>query len=149
MVDDLTRLGLEEPYRLFTSRAEYRLLLGVDTVLARLLPHGRRLGLISQREQEDALLSEERLATAHRELERHVVHPTREAREHLRTVLGIDVTIPTSAYNLLKRNDLSVNVLERYVPGPFAPLSREEKSILENRVRYEGYIRREQERLGG
>lgn len=147
MVDDLTRLGLEEPYRLFTSRAEYRLLLGVDTVLPRLLPHGRRLGLISEREQEGALLSEERLATAHRQLERHVVHPTRETRELLRAILGIDVTTPTSAYNLLKRNDLSSNDLEKYVPGPFAPLSREEKSILENRVRYEGYIRREHERL--
>ena len=48
MVDDLTKLGLEEPYRLFTSRAEYRLLLGVDSVLPRLLPHGRRLGLVSR-----------------------------------------------------------------------------------------------------
>src|SRR5450759_2540894 len=47
MIDDLTKKGLEEPYRLFTSRAEYRLLLGVDSVLPRLLPHGRRLVLVS------------------------------------------------------------------------------------------------------
>jgi tRNA uridine 5-carboxymethylaminomethyl modification enzyme len=45
MVDDLTNIGLEEPYRLFTSRAEHRLLLGVDSVVPRLMPHARRLGL--------------------------------------------------------------------------------------------------------
>jgi tRNA uridine 5-carboxymethylaminomethyl modification enzyme len=50
MVDDLTRLGLEEPYRLFTSRAEHRLLLGVDSALPRLAPHARRLGLLSDAE---------------------------------------------------------------------------------------------------
>ena len=55
MIDDLTKKGLEEPYRLFTSRAEYRLLLGVDTVLPRLLPHGRRLGLISDGEYTEAM----------------------------------------------------------------------------------------------
>ncbi len=58
MIDDLTKKGLEEPYRLFTSRAEYRLLLGVDTVLPRLLPHGRRLGLISDAEYGEAMESE-------------------------------------------------------------------------------------------
>ena len=60
MVDDLTKKGLEEPYRLFTSSAEYRLLLGVDSVLPRLLPHGRRLGLISEAEFSDAMRGEER-----------------------------------------------------------------------------------------
>ena len=64
MIDDLTKLGLDEPYRLFTSRAEYRLLLGVDTVLPRLLPHGRRLGLIGEADYVRAMRSEERLRAA-------------------------------------------------------------------------------------
>src|SRR5262249_3222134 len=64
MTAHLPQKGLEEPYRLFTSRAEYRLLLGVDTVLARLLPHGRRLGLIGEEDYAAAMQSEERLVRA-------------------------------------------------------------------------------------
>ena len=66
MIDDLTKLGLEEPYRLFTSRAEYRLLLGVDSVLPRLLPHGRRLGLVAEAQYAAAMRSEERIRRARR-----------------------------------------------------------------------------------
>ncbi|MGH9369380.1 MAG: tRNA uridine-5-carboxymethylaminomethyl(34) synthesis enzyme MnmG, partial [Thermoanaerobaculia bacterium] len=73
MVDDLVGKGLEEPYRLFTSRAEYRLLLGVDSVLPRLLPHGRRLGLVSEEDYARAMRGEQRLTQAERELQERVV----------------------------------------------------------------------------
>ena len=68
MVDDLTTKGLEEPYRLFTSRAEHRLLLGVDTVVRRLLPHALRLGLVRPADYARAMRSEERVARADRAL---------------------------------------------------------------------------------
>jgi tRNA uridine 5-carboxymethylaminomethyl modification enzyme len=80
MVDDLTQRGVEEPYRLFTSRAEYRLLLGVDTVLPRLLPHGRRYGLIDEHEYSTAMASEERLRKAERDLDECVFNPTEKNR---------------------------------------------------------------------
>ncbi len=84
MIDDLTQKGVEEPYRLFTSRAEYRLLLGVDTVLPRLLPHGRRLGLIDESEFDDAMRGEERLRRAEEALRRRVFNPSAGNRELLR-----------------------------------------------------------------
>ena len=77
MVDDLTQKGVEEPYRLFTSRAEYRLLLGVDTVLPRLLPHGRRLGLIDRAEFDDAMRGEDRLRRGEEALRRAGLQPQR------------------------------------------------------------------------
>src|SRR5262249_22830827 len=147
MVDDLTRLGLEEPYRLFTSRAEYRLLLGVDTVLPRLLPHGRRLGLITDLEYGEAMRSEERLRRAEDELSRRTLLPNRETREDLLERIGILLEAPTTIYKLLQRQDVDVFRIEAVAPDVLTALTREEKSILENRIRYEGYIRRERERM--
>jgi tRNA uridine 5-carboxymethylaminomethyl modification enzyme len=147
MIDDLTRLGVEEPYRLFTSRAEHRLLLGVDSVLQRLLPHGRRLGLVAEPEYSKAMKSEERIGRAKGELARRAVTPDRETREVIAQELGISFDSPATLYKLLQRNDLTLDRLESYAPEIFAELSREEKSILESRVRYEGYIRRERERI--
>ncbi len=147
MIDDLTKKGLEEPYRLFTSRAEYRLLLGVDTVLPRLLPHGRRLGLIAESEYSEAMRSEARLGKAEQALRERMFNPSVATRRLFSERLGIELETQTSAYKLLQRKDLTVDRLEALEPRMFADLDREERSILENRVRYEGYIRRERERL--
>jgi tRNA uridine 5-carboxymethylaminomethyl modification enzyme len=147
MVDDLTKKGLDEPYRLFTSRAEYRLLLGVDTVLPRLLPHGRRLGLISEAEYGDAMRSETRLKNAELALREGILNPSLATRSLLREKLGIELETSTSLYKLLQRKDLSVDRLESVEPLAFAGLDREERTILETRVRYDGYTRREREKL--
>ena len=69
------------------------------------------------------------------------------AREDLLERLGIVLENPTTIYKLLQRQDLDVFRIEALAPDVLSPLTREEKSVLENRVRYEGYIRREQERL--
>jgi len=145
MIDDLTRLGLEEPYRLFTSRAEHRLLLGVDSVLPRLIPHGRRLGLVTEAEYACAMRTEERLERARRALEETRVLPSLETRAALEATAGIAVAEESTLVKLLKRHDLSAEDLERFAPEPFAGLSIEEKRVLETRVKYEGYIRRERD----
>ncbi|HYK40796.1 MAG TPA: FAD-dependent oxidoreductase, partial [Thermoanaerobaculia bacterium] len=147
LVDDLTTQGLDEPYRLFTSRAEHRLLLGVDTVLRRLVPYGRRLGLIAEEEYGRAMAAEERLVRADRELESTPVIPDRETRDGALERLGIRVDMPTNARNLLKRRDLTVEQVAAEWPLPFHGLSREELHVVASRVRYEGYIDRERRRL--
>ena len=147
MIDDLTQKGLEEPYRLFTSRAEYRLLLGVDTVLPRLLPHGRRLGLVSQDDYETAMRSEDRLRRAEKELASLRVNPDQQTQRDAREKLGIHLSAPTTALKLLQRNDLEPWRVFAYLADTICPLSGEERSILTNRIRYEGYIAREKERV--
>lgn len=147
MVDDLTSKGLEEPYRLFTSRAEHRLLLGVDTVIPRLLPHAKRLGLIGEPEYGQAMRGEERLCRADAALDRRTFLPDRSTRERLQAALGIEIESPTPARNLLKRNDLLADSLAEFLPEVFGELSMEERRILEHRVRYEGYVRREREQV--
>jgi tRNA uridine 5-carboxymethylaminomethyl modification enzyme len=147
LVDDLTTRGLDEPYRLFTSRAEHRLLLGVDTVVRRLVPHGRRLGLVSSADHDRAMAAEERLVEVERDLEATAVLPDRATRSELFEKLGIDVDMPTTVRNLLKRRDLTVEAVASRWPVPFRGLSREDLHIVESRIRYEGYIRREHQRL--
>ncbi len=147
MVDDLTTRGVEEPYRLFTSRAEYRLLLGVDTVLRRLLPHGRRLGLIDEGEYREAMEGESRIQRAEEALRSRVYNPSAENRAVFDEVLGIALDSPVTAFKLLQRNDLPTQAVRSVFPEAFVGLSPEELSYLESRVRYEGYVRRETERL--
>jgi tRNA uridine 5-carboxymethylaminomethyl modification enzyme len=147
MIDDLTTKGVEEPYRLFTSRAEYRLLLGVDTVLPRLLPHGRRLGLIGEEDYRIAMEGELRIRRGEEMLRERVYNPTAENRERFAKALGITVETPITAHKLLQRRDLIVDGVKYLVPEAYDGLSSEEQSFLESRVRYEGYIRREKERL--
>jgi tRNA uridine 5-carboxymethylaminomethyl modification enzyme len=147
LVDDLTSGVVDEPYRLFTSRAEHRLLLGVDTVLPRLLPHARRLGLVTEEEYAAGMRGEERLAAADRALAAAAIRPDRATCARLEATLGIRVDSPTTARNLLKRNDLSANSMAPLFPEILGSLSGEERQMLENRVRYEGYIVQERERV--
>jgi len=147
MIDDLTRLGLEEPYRLFTSRAEHRLLLGVDTVLPRLVPHGRRLGLVSAAEHDAAMASERRIDAAVASLRERRVNPSEAERERVRAAAGIDIDAPTTLFTLLQRSDVEPEAVAALEPALFAPLTGEERSILLSKVKYDGYIRREQQRL--
>jgi tRNA uridine 5-carboxymethylaminomethyl modification enzyme len=147
MIDDLTNVGLEEPYRLFTSRAEHRLLLGVDTVLPRLLPYARRLGLVSEEEYGLAMKGEERVRVAQQRLAETAVRPDSKTRERLLELFEVELNGPTTLFKLLQRKDLTIERLERFAPEALLGLTREEKSILENRVRYEGYIRRERESI--
>jgi tRNA uridine 5-carboxymethylaminomethyl modification enzyme len=147
MIDDLTRLGLDEPYRLFTSRAEHRLLLGVDTVLPRLVPHGRRLGLVSAEEHDEAMSSDRRVEAALSSLRAARVNPSESERERVRLAAGIGLDAPTTLFQILQRPDVVAEEATRLAPEIFAGLTREERSIVFSKVRYDGYIRRERERL--
>ena len=83
MIDDLVTLGTEEPYRLLTSRAEHRLLLGAETAYARLVPKGVAYGLLAPPDADRLLEAEERIDRCHRALSSARVSPARRTRESL------------------------------------------------------------------
>jgi tRNA uridine 5-carboxymethylaminomethyl modification enzyme len=146
LVDDLVTRGVDEPYRMFTSRAEHRLLLGIDTVLARLLPIGRELGLISGEEYSEAMRAEENIERIRLRLCQTPLNPDRETIGRFEAGGAPVPAGPSSLAKYLERPDVTVEALARIFPAMFDDSTTDERSILESRVKYGGYIEAERQR---
>ncbi|MFI5120360.1 MAG: tRNA uridine-5-carboxymethylaminomethyl(34) synthesis enzyme MnmG [Thermoanaerobaculia bacterium] len=152
MLDDLVTLGLEEPYRLLTSRAEHRLLLGADTAYARLTGTALAHGLVTEAEAAPVLEAEARVARARATLSTTRIRPDRKTRSRL-SEHGIDLSEETTLGGLLRRPETDLSVLEilctenldRETAVDLDGLRREERDRLVSDLRYEGFVARERE----
>jgi tRNA uridine 5-carboxymethylaminomethyl modification enzyme len=134
MVDDLVTLGADEPYRMFTSRAEFRLLLRCDNAEERLMGQGHELGLIGSEDFDRQRESEQRIDHNYLYINKLRPQPPGGGPE----VAEAAVT----ALQLLRRPGVLIDDLEAALPG-LLPMSAQERTRLETRVKYEGYIDRE------
>ncbi|WEN15754.1 tRNA uridine-5-carboxymethylaminomethyl(34) synthesis enzyme MnmG [Rhodanobacter sp. AS-Z3] len=143
LIDDLTSNGTIEPYRMFTSRAEYRLHLREDNADLRLTEKGFELGVVAQA-RFDALRSKR--DAVERELQRLGglwISPTNALGKAVQQQLGISVTRETSAIDLLRRPELNyVNLTEVAELGP-ALTSEHAAAQVEVQVKYAGYLERQ------
>ena len=146
MIDDLVTLGTKEPYRMFTSRAEYRLLLREDNADLRLRETGYRLGLVT--EQEFARFAEKRRMIAN-ELERISVTRLQLSDSQLEVLarLGLeDIQKGTTLGHLLKRSDISYSDLAE-LDDVSRETSAEVREQVEIQTKYKGYIDRQLEQI--
>ena len=151
LVDDLITRGVSEPYRMFTSRAEYRLSLREDNADMRLTEQGRRLGLVGDARWAAFCAKQEAIAREQERLRSTWVQPARVSVEEATRVLGKAIEREYSLYDLLRRPDVSYQSLMTLIVGdePVAVGTLDALVVeqVEIQAKYQGYIDRQAEEV--
>ena len=147
LVDDLISMGTAEPYRMFTSRAEYRLLLREDNADLRLTEKGRELGLVDDNRWQQFSEKRESIELERQRLKNTWVQPGTAAAEKLADHIENKLSHEYSLFELLKRPELNHGIIDSLFPKEDRQLSPVVAEQVEIDAKYSGYINRQQDEI--
>lgn len=147
LIDDLVTKGVDEPYRMFTSRAEYRILLRQDNADLRLTPLGHEIGLISEKRYAE-FVQKKSLVESLVAFARDLSVKAAEINDYLKTIGSDPLTQGRKLHDILMRNNTSFETLQEVLPKlkKFIEKNRINKEVIEEaeiQIKYKGYIERE------